>query len=234
MDASEIETPLPVEAGETTEPVGEPEDAAPEQADPGPEQPEALDEDETAEPVEAGATEEPEELPTPPEAIPETTLDEPVEGEPEGAETQTVVAAIPRTKPPVPAGVTSSAPRGEALRPARRLLSGDLLADGRVRTAMRGMSDSERLNLLCATELRAQLQAQNPPILPDLLPTFQTPPGLTVLRPSGAAFRTFGTWHNVDFRCQVDRAITRVESFSLRVGQPVPRSQWRSRGFPIF
>jgi hypothetical protein len=36
------------------------------------------------------------------------------------------------------------------------------------------------------------------------------------------------------FRCEVDADATKVVSFAYDVGDPVPRAQWRSRGFPDF
>jgi hypothetical protein len=190
--------------------------------------PAPVEDAEVPEPVELGPSDKAAEEPVAPESgadTLETASDS-------SGNRETVVAAIPRSKPPAPALPAPSGQRGSNLRPARHLLSGELLADPRVRTAMRGMPEGERLDLLCATELRAQLNNQNPPILPDLLPSFRTPPGTTVLQPRGAAFRSFGRWHNVDFRCVVDHGVTRVQSFSLKVGSPVPRSEWRKRGFP--
>jgi Domain of Unknown Function (DUF930) len=33
-------------------------------------------------------------------------------------------------------------------------------------------------------------------------------------------------------RCEVDDKATEVLTFSLSVGKPVPKAQWRARGFP--
>ena len=90
---------------------------------------------------------------------------------------------------------------------------------------------AQRLNLLCLTELRAQIRDLYPDRPAEILPSFRPQPG-TVLAPVRAAYRSRGVWYDLDFRCETDPAVTRVEDFSFRVGPPVPRSQWLSRGFP--
>jgi hypothetical protein len=94
------------------------------------------------------------------------------------------------------------------------------------------MSPGERLNLLCMTELRAQLTVASP-APPELLPSFRPQPG-RVLEPRRAAFRSLGRWFNVAFRCEVDSGVTRVEKFAFKIGAPVPQSEWLERGLTGF
>ncbi|WP_037546889.1 DUF930 domain-containing protein [Stappia stellulata] len=167
-----------------------------------------------------------------------------------------IATTLPRAKPPLPPGALRAAERaaeqgdlppgvrlpGNAAEPARRpgaprlarsreLFSDRILGDSRTRTAMAGMSGPQRLNLLCLTELRAQIRDLYPDRPAEILPSFRPQPG-TVLAPVRAAYRSRGVWYDLDFRCETDPAVTRVETFSFRVGPPVPRSQWQSRGFP--
>lgn len=114
---------------------------------------------------------------------------------------------------------------------ATRLFSRDISDDPRMRTAMNGMPQAARVDLLCMTELRAQLRTATPPYQPDLLPSFRLESG-TVLQPRRAAFRAGGQWYDLAFRCELNTQVTRVESFTFRVGAPVPRSEWSARGFP--
>jgi outer membrane biosynthesis protein TonB len=114
---------------------------------------------------------------------------------------------------------------------ATRLFSRDISDDPRMRTAMNGMPQAARVDLLCMTELRAQLRAGTPPYHADLLPSFRLEAG-NVLQPRRAAFRAGGQWYDLDFRCELNAGVTRVESFSHRVGEPVPRSEWSARRFP--
>ncbi|MBC00655.1 MAG: hypothetical protein CML67_14065 [Rhodobacteraceae bacterium] len=133
----------------------------------------------------------------------------------------------------LPAGASEPARRPGAprLTRSRELFSDRILGDSRTRTAMAGMSGPQRLNLLCLTELRAQIRDLYPDRPAEILPSFRPQPG-TVLAPVRAAYRSRGVWYDLDFRCETDPAVTRVEDFSFRVGPPVPRSQWLSRGFP--
>jgi hypothetical protein len=47
-----------------------------------------------------------------------------------------------------------------------------------------------------------------------------------------AAFRDVHGWYDVSVKCEVDSNATKVVSFSYAVGNAVPQSEWRSRGFP--
>lgn len=114
---------------------------------------------------------------------------------------------------------------------ATRLFSREISDDPRMRTAMNGMPHAARVDLLCMTELRAQLRVATPPYHADLLPSFRLESG-TVLEPRRAAFRAGGQWYDLAFRCELNTQVTRVERFTFRVGAPVPRSEWSARGFP--
>ncbi|MEP2705046.1 MAG: DUF930 domain-containing protein [Roseibium sp.] len=146
-----------------------------------------------------------------------------------------VTSATPTAKPKPRAGNNGSGGGQSApsrtLPKAQRLFSGHFTADPRVRSAMNGMPPGERMNLLCITELREQLHNEVPPFIPDRLPNFRPQKG-TVLEPGRAAFRSFGIWYDVAFRCEVDSGVKRVESFSYKVGKPIPRSQWAERRLP--
>ncbi len=143
-------------------------------------------------------------------------------------------SATPAPKPARPketARRESPPPQADLIQ-ARELYSRDILDDARARTAMRGMSPGERLNLLCMTELRAQLSAASS-APPELLPSFRPRPG-TVLQPGRAAFRSLGRWFDLAFRCETDGDVTRVESFAFKIGGQIPRSQWLERGLTGF
>jgi hypothetical protein len=115
---------------------------------------------------------------------------------------------------------------------ARELYSRDILDDPQARTAMRGMTEGQRLNLLCMTELREQIASVSA-LPPELLPSFR-PRGGNVLQPRVAAFRSLGRWFDVAFRCETDEGVTRVERFSFKIGKEIPRSQWLERGLTGF
>lgn len=237
-----------LEATETVEP-GEtetPEEQSIKEAEPevelGPQEPAPVSDVADEDVVVPGPSEETEAEPAAEEIETESGAEVPEETGESAGEGETVVAGIPRSKPPVPAWAARSARSARAsarsgslagqLRPVSRILTGDVMVDSRTRTAMRGMPPGQRLIRLCTTELRAQLNASTPPFFPDLMPSLRPRSG-TVLEPAGwVAFRSFGQWFNVAFRCETDRDVRRVIKFSFRVGQPVPRSEWAARGFP--
>ncbi len=153
-----------------------------------------------------------------------------------------VTAALPAPKPAPPPRSSERETSGggggqgggsaKGMTAARELYSQDILDDPRARTAMRGMPEGQRLNLLCMTELRAQLTVASP-APPELLPSFR-PRGGTVLEPARAAFRMGGRWFDVAFRCETDSEVTKVRKFSFRIGKVIPPSQWAERGLTGF
>ncbi|WP_439529382.1 DUF930 domain-containing protein [Pannonibacter sp.] len=119
------------------------------------------------------------------------------------------------------------------LKPSRRLFSNTLSGDARAKTAMRGMPREMRADVLCMTELRAQLTDASPAYRPEVLPTFRLKTG-NVLATDRAGFRAGGYWYNVAFRCELDEDITKVKSFAFEVRGAVPRGEWAARGFPSY
>jgi hypothetical protein len=98
-------------------------------------------------------------------------------------------------------------------------------------TAKGDLERGIRAGQLCATELRRQLNNANPPIWPDLLPAYRLDRG-NVMQVRKGAFRARDRWYNLEFRCEIDAEATAVVSLDFDVGEPVPRDEWSSRGFP--
>lgn len=131
----------------------------------------------------------------------------------------------PETRPVAP---SSSAPH---LTKAKKLFS-HVDGDGAIAmTAMGNLSRGSRIGQLCATELGLQLLHAGYPV--DVLPKYPTENGTVVDQPISQFFSN-GMWYNVSFRCEVDADATKVVSISYKIGGAVPRSEWRSRGFPVF
>jgi hypothetical protein len=140
----------------------------------------------------------------------------------------------------LPEAVVKPAPRpagahGEGKAPkldkAKTLFSRSATGDSPATTAMRGLPRGVRASTLCVTELREQLLNASPPYFPDVLPSQQLKEG-TVIDAPGVAFRAGGRWQELSYRCEVDDDATKVVSFAFRIGEPIPRSEWRQRGFP--
>ncbi len=232
-EAEPAEAP-PAETAEVEE-TSQPEEAQPEETPPEEAQAEQTQPDQ---PPEAATTEAPA-----PEAIAETEA--PTEDF--GTVGPIVTSALPTPKPaqrPAARSV-SNAPassavgggnagrQGPRLAEARQLFSASILGDARARTAMAGMPPGQRLNLLCMTELRAQLIDWDPARPPEMLPSFRPKEG-NVLEPGQAAYGSRGEWYDLNFRCETDKDVKRVVKFSFRIGPPIPPAKWQGRGLPPF
>ncbi|AXS42069.1 DUF930 domain-containing protein [Breoghania sp. L-A4] len=253
-EAGEQTEPDETEAEQPEPELAELEQAEPEQVEP--EAPEAAAAPETAEAEPADPLEAPEpeasdtelpeleaagtEFPEPDLPPSEVAMSLPVLASENGAEPLgDAASALPRLAAPLPKPAAGPSEAASAAAPsgpmteAKELFSTAMLDGERARTAMAGMPPSERVDVLCMTELRAQLNAADPPRPPELLPSFRVQPG-TVLEPRNAAFRSRGLWYELAFRCETDAGATRVVKFSHRIGAAIPRTEWRQRGFPSF
>lgn len=192
------------------------------------EQPEA--EPETAEAAEEAPekTEEPAPKEPAPNDVALLTAEDgvPMPGDEAPAEEPTVTA----TETTDPA---EEATEAEPLEKAETLFSTRVSDDPIAMTAMGNLPRGVRADQLCLTELRAQLTNSTPPYRPELLPSHKLGEG-TVYEIRKAAFRANARWYELSFRCEVDADATRVLSFAYHVGELIPRSEWRARGFPIF
>lgn len=129
---------------------------------------------------------------------------------------------------------TATAPepaKAEQLTAARKIFSDTALGGQAAVLAMGDLPRDQRISQLCATELREQLRHATPKYSPELLPAFRLRFG-NVLDVPKAAFRTRRDWYDLSFRCEVDEPATRVLSFAFKVGDRVPQSEWKARGFP--
>lgn len=136
-------------------------------------------------------------------------------------------AVKPAPRPAVAHG-EGKAPK---LNKAKTLFSRSATGDALATTAMRSLPRGVRATTLCVTELREQLLNASPPYYPDVLPSQQLKEG-TVIDAPGVAFRADGRWQELSYRCEVDADATKVMSFAFRIGDPIPRSEWKQRGFP--
>jgi len=138
--------------------------------------------------------------------------------------------ATARTSAPAPAEAPA-ARKAPQLDEAKTLFSRSATGDALATTAMGDLPRDVRGGTLCVTELRAQLLNASPPYFADLLPSYRLKQGTVIEAPS-APFRAGGQWRDLSFRCQVDDDATKVVSFALRIGGPIPRGEWRQRGLP--
>jgi hypothetical protein len=161
-----------------------------------------------------------------PEAVP---ADEPL------LDTLPVEADEPDTAPADAADSSDTPPDPQApeLAEARELFSASASGNAAAITAMGELPRDVRGSQLCTTELREQLRRAPSPYNPELLPSYGLPGGTELAVPD-AAFRADGAWYDLSFRCTVDADAFKVTGFAFKVGEPIPRSDWKARGFPDF
>ncbi|APO75467.1 hypothetical protein AM571_CH02661 [Rhizobium etli 8C-3] len=141
--------------------------------------------------------------------------------------------AKPADRPKIDHTETTKAEKPTELKEAKTLFSQNETNDPIARTAMGNLPRGRRAAQLCSTELREQLVHGAPAYNPVMVPTYALPRG-TVLDVRRGAFRTREGWYDVQFRCEVDEGVTKIVSFAIDVGDPIPPSLWRSRNLPEF
>jgi hypothetical protein len=47
---------------------------------------------------------------------------------------------------------------------------------------------------------------------------------------NGGAFRSKGKWYQFSFTCQTDQDHMKVQSFSFKIGEPIPEEKWGAHG----
>jgi hypothetical protein len=81
-------------------------------------------------------------------------------------------------------------------------------------------------------QLQAEFLRGGPDRLADIDETLDRLDKGTVMEVRKGAFRANARWYNLEFRCEIDATATSVIALDFDVGAPVPRAEWKSRGFP--
>lgn len=121
---------------------------------------------------------------------------------------------------------------------ASRLMAADALANPLSRQAremLPFLAEDERVEQLCGLEAMSQIHAWKAEIEPDRVTAYARGEtritGRTLLA-EGAAFRSRRRWYALSFRCEFSADRSAVVAFAFRVGDAVPRGQWRRLGLP--
>ncbi|MCD2175925.1 DUF930 domain-containing protein [Rhizobium sp. C4] len=146
-------------------------------------------------------------------------------------EQQEAASAAAAGKPVEEKAATPKPADAPELKKARKLYSDAAVGGQAAVMAMGDMPRETRVGQLCATELREQLRHATPRYNPLMLPAYRLRFG-NVLDVPKAAFRTPSDWYDVSFQCEVDDGGLKVVSFSFKVGDRVPQSEWKARRFP--
>lgn len=140
----------------------------------------------------------------------------------------------PDAKPQAKDGSATGKPgSARKLTQAKKIFSRKETADPLARLAMGMVPRDVRFDRLCGTELVAQLQNGSPAFNPILFPRVVRPKG-NVFDLQDGSFRDAQGWHELSFKCEVDSEAMKVVSFAYSVGKPIPKSEWKSRGFPEY
>ncbi len=170
--------------------------------------------------------------------LPETQIAEvnPEKDEPDDAgldEEKTTLEQAERRKesgPTASSTAEAKVKKSEELTEAKILYSEKATSDPMIKNAIKNLPRAARINALCQTELQQQLIHAGG-YNPDLLPSFPRVTKGNVLNGVGGAFQSSGSWYDVTLICQVDNDARKVISFRFDVGDKIPKSQWKSRGF---
>lgn len=118
---------------------------------------------------------------------------------------------------------------------ATELHAADTLSDPRVRQALGKLPKERRIVQICMVEALEQIRRARPETLPQGLffdPQNGAPIVEGVLTATGAAYRSGDAWYDVDFQCSVDAEAEAITAFGYRIGNAVPRAEWKTRRFP--
>jgi flagellar motor protein MotB len=149
-----------------------------------------------------------------------------------GAMNQAPKPGAPEMPAPKPADA-AKVQKPVKLQKAKTLYSRAATGDPIATTATGNVPLGVRAGQLCATELGEQLANASPPYFGARVPRYVLNDG-TALEIRGGVFFANGRWYNLSFRCEVDADAMKVVSFAFHVGDPVPRSEWKSRGLPSY
>jgi hypothetical protein len=155
----------------------------------------------------------------------------PVTGTSPDATKTEIVTAPPAASPKSDPSKTPTVGKSVELTEAKTLFSQSETDDPVATTAMGSIPRGVRAGQICATELTFQLWHASPPYPADLVRPYRLPSG-SVLEVKRSEFRANAQWYELSFRCEVNENATKIVSFAYDVGAPVPRSEWRKRGFP--
>lgn len=155
----------------------------------------------------------------------------PAATEPDEAKTKFEQAERTNESASAPPPVTEAGKKAEELTQAEVLYSDRVTSDPMIKTAINNLPRGTRINALCLTELQQQLIHAPGRYKPDFLPSFSRAIKGNILNGTGGAFQSSGSWYDVTLICEVDNDARKVISFRFDVGDKIPKSQWKSRGF---
>lgn len=153
-------------------------------------------------------------------------------------------ASEPAAAPPEVAAKPSISPT----RPARPSTGGRITAtdyfaaavlddprNRETRETISTLTSDERLIQLCNIEAMEQLKHWKAGFVPNsVVPYALADPLLKAasMDAPGAAVHAGGKWYRLSFNCGATADLTRVASFSFKLGRPIPQREWEQNSLP--
>lgn len=98
-----------------------------------------------------------------------------------------------------------------------------------VRRSFGTLASSEQLMQICNIEALEQIRLAAPQYDPDTMVSYAMAQPITsglMLSALGGAFRSRRQWFNVSFQCIASPTLDGVDSFSFKLGEAIPESEW--------
>lgn len=100
-----------------------------------------------------------------------------------------------------------------------------------VRRGLRTLASSEKVVQLCNIEALEQIRLAAPQYDPDTMVGYAMADPVStglMLTAMGGAFRSRRQWYNVSFTCTAAPTLDGVTSFSFKLGDAIPESEWEA------
>lgn len=102
--------------------------------------------------------------------------------------------------------------------------------NARTVTSLKEMDPVTRFEQRCVIEAMNRIPKEHKGLVPDemVIYAFGSPKVKgDVMTAKGAAFRSHNVWRHIDFRCKTSGDRMKVVSFSYKIGEKVPREDWK-------
>jgi hypothetical protein len=142
------------------------------------------------------------------------------------ADTPTTELTATEPVPGAPAQAADGTFRATRLYAATLLQQPDMAS---VRRGLTTLASSEKVTQLCNIEALEQIRLAAPHYDPDTLVSYAMSQPISsglMLTALGGAFRSRRLWYGISFECVAAPTLDGVTSFSFRLGEPIPESEW--------
>lgn len=107
-----------------------------------------------------------------------------------------------------------------------------LAVDGRVEQMLKRLDPVARFEQVCDLEAMKYI-SKDKTYRPEhtIISALESPKVVaSTMSGNGGAFRSKGKWYQFSFTCQTDPDHMKVQSFSFKIGEPIPEEKWEPLG----